>query len=958
MDVGAKIGQYQVVEHIGRGGMADVWSARDLILGRMVAIKTIARDLSSDANPVKLFEREAKTIANLEHPHILPVYGFGDFQGKLYIVMRYITGGSLEDRLHNQLMSHAEVVATGRAIADSLDHAHSENIVHLDLKPPNILTDTKGVPYLADFGLAAVLGPEGRARNPGSGTLLYMAPEQLTADEIDHRADVYSFSLVLFHMLTGHLPFDGVQPLALQQIQWGGNLPHLGDFDSKLPDELTDILRRGTMANPDERYDSVKLVMEDVEQALGFASGANPTATQTAKQAQLTPFVDILTLTDPTQIERREAEDIYQRARQAWANGNGRFLLSVTHFMVMSDYYIHAEKHDLKYDESGARMLLRGALEYDYHIDHWWEQIENDGRRWVCLHTIRSESPQARIRAFKHLETLPDEDPPQIPIQVAKALSLENDEAPSLAALRVLADRARLMHETITYDVKSSYRGRLLSTVSHEALQVQPASVWYDTVYSPEVDALVAQMALDGVSDAVQVQAARAIGRMRSIHAVQELVKHRTGRRNKALRALDYVLDEAPSLPPKMPFGVNGMAWIRNTGRHLVENPMQIVWAFIFALAGGWLGMGQHIFRIYRAQAIFNQQRILNTVAIGLTFGFFAGILLILSHTLPSRVRRQWSGWNLPRVVWGSVRFLWSFAAAYYISQLLWWAYVWMLLNLDTPSQEILILTGLGTAVGLVLPTLFRMRGTLAFLITTVTTFVVHYIGFQNFWRTSYEGQDALFGMNYDAWIFAYDQQIHAWTIMLPMIALFALGLHFPAVWRDVMAVWRWIQPEKAGPATVQPITPVQIPVPESKPQAEAEHTTAIPPTEEMDSDKLGGASQIQQPDTEPLMAYPATEEFASDKVGGQVIPEADDDSEDEWARVMGEMDNLMAKEPAPPMTEEFASDRVGGQVIPEADDDGEDEWARVMGELDALMDTDTDSKPSQDDDDSADEKP
>lgn len=218
MEVGVEFGQYRVIEHIGRGGMADVWSARDKRLNRTVAIKTVARDLSHDMNPVKLFEREAQTIANLEHPHILPIYEFGELEGQLYIVMRYVSGGSLEDVLEEGPIPPDEVMRLARAVALALDYAHENKVVHLDLKPSNILLDSYQLPYLADFGLATVMGPEGRAANPGSGTLLYMAPEQLTAEVLDQRADVYSFSIMLFHMMTGQLPFDAVVPLALKQI--------------------------------------------------------------------------------------------------------------------------------------------------------------------------------------------------------------------------------------------------------------------------------------------------------------------------------------------------------------------------------------------------------------------------------------------------------------------------------------------------------------------------------------------------------------------------------------------------------------------------------------------------------------------------------------------------------------------------------------------------------------------
>ena len=253
MDVGVEFSHYRVVEHIGRGGMADVWSARDKRLNRTVAIKTIGRDLSVDNEPLKLFEKEAQTIAQLEHPHILPIYDFGEHTGQLYIVMRYVTGGSLEDLLSSGPMPTAEVLRHARAIAGALDYAHSNHVIHLDLKPSNILLDSNQSPYLADFGLATVLGPEGRAANPGYGTLLYMAPEQLTSGELDHRADIYAFAIMVFQMLTGELPFDATTSLALKQLQNQEDMPDVDQLGSDLAEALTPVLRRGTALNPDSR---------------------------------------------------------------------------------------------------------------------------------------------------------------------------------------------------------------------------------------------------------------------------------------------------------------------------------------------------------------------------------------------------------------------------------------------------------------------------------------------------------------------------------------------------------------------------------------------------------------------------------------------------------------------------------------------------------------------------------
>ena len=151
-----------------------------------------------------------------------------------------------------------------RAVAQALDYAHENKVVHLDLKPSNILLDSYQLPYLADFGLATVMGPEGRAANPGSGTLLYMAPEQLTAEVLDQRADVYSFSIMLFHMMTGQLPFDAVIPLALKQMQMNDVLPDVESLQPGLPIGVSAALRRGTEMDLNKRPATLGEIVESV----------------------------------------------------------------------------------------------------------------------------------------------------------------------------------------------------------------------------------------------------------------------------------------------------------------------------------------------------------------------------------------------------------------------------------------------------------------------------------------------------------------------------------------------------------------------------------------------------------------------------------------------------------------------------------------------------------------------
>ena len=958
MDVGVRIQQYEVIEHIGRGGMADVWSARDSSLGRMVAIKTISPDLSTDQDPIQMFEQEARTIANLEHPHILPIYGFGQYEGKLYIIMRYVTGGSLEDLLKDKAVTYKQTVRVGRSLAEALQHAHSENVVHLDLKPPNVLLDSRRVPYLADFGLATALGADGRAKNPGAGTLLYMAPEQMTAEEIDHRADIYSFALVLFHMLTGQLPFNGRQPLSLRQLQFQDRLPHLADINADLPPDLTDVLRQGTALQPQDRYADVMQLMEDVAQVMGIAG--SPTKAQSSG-AGTTAFTDLISGFDPEAVEQSEAEDIYQRAHQAWAGGYGRFLLSITHFMVMSDFYAQADIHNLEIDRDGLQLLLRGALEHDYNIDYWWqEQPDNDSRRWVCLHAIRSENPQARIRAYQRLHNLPDASPPLIASQMAQALALENNEAAILAALTVFSERTRFIPDGNQIARKGRGGGRttVIDTIMRDQLQIISGTDWRPFAYSEEIDERVADIALDGRSNEVRTLAARTIGRMRSVAAMEYLMEKfhtkpttpppstRSSQRNRGeaifeqltnrsynqyfgtIKVLAYVLDEVPALPADVPFNLRLAAWLRNTFRRLTENPMGIVWAFTAALMLGWVAMGQHVYRIFRAQAIFNQQRILNTFAIGLLFGFFVGVLNVIAKTMPERLRGFWPNWT---------RLLWSGLSAYYLSQLIWWAYVWALLNLDSPPKEILVITGVGTAIGFVLPAMIKMLGWLAFVITVVTTFTVQYIGFYNFWSAYYGTGDPytvrLFGLDVytlrstESWIFAYDQQVHVWTIMLPMIVLFALGVHLPALLTDLRDIFR-----RGRPLTVEELQQI---TPDAH-EMVREPKRIVPVTQRRQAQEI---SMIETQNTvlgtdefkalAPLDAK--TEELELDRLGGRGDTPTDDiDADTDWGAIMS---------PLSQHTEEFEVNRTGGRGDAPTDEhaadiDADTDWDAIMSPL------------------------
>jgi hypothetical protein len=730
MELGAIVNnQYTVIEHIGRGGMADVWSARDQRLRRMVAIKTIAVGLSGDVDPVQLFKQEAQTIAQMEHPHILPIYDFGEHEGNLYIVMRLVTGGSLENLLEKKPLTVDETLRIGQAIAEALDYAHHNNIVHLDLKPPNILLDSARSPYLADFGLATVLDKDGRARNPGSGTLLYMAPEQLTSDVIDYRADLYSFCIMLYHMFTGRLPFDGTNPLALRQIQFNDDLPEIAD----LPFAVTEALRHGTHRDPHQRPPSLLAVIK------ALTSTLQPISVPSLSVGQVGDKIDLSTLESLTMETERliqmgdqellEAVDLYTRARHNWAGGQGRFIVSLTHFMMMSGYYQEAAFFGLNIDEVGYQMLLRGAIEHDYELPYWWAQCDDTSRRWVCLHTLRSGSTPARVRALYRLETLPD-DPaaPVIPKLVAQALEVEKDETARMIALQVLGTRAKLVKPSARYEMKSEFRGRLITTMTRLGIELQTPAEWMDGVYSPEVDLMIAEQALDTSAPRVAEAAARTISKLHSLTAVRHLANAQRSGREGALKALAFVRDESQSLPDVVSPLARAYAWLANTVRRLTANPLEMILRFVLALLGGWIAFGAHIYSTYFSQALFTPQRWGNTIAAGLVMGVFVGLVVIVTDEFSRRLRGFWAWW---------LRLLFSGVLGVLVGMLAWGGIRWFYFS-RIPSWDLMRMGGAGLALGFVFVAVMNVRGWRALFLPALLTFVPILASYPNYCLQDY----------------------------------------------------------------------------------------------------------------------------------------------------------------------------------------------------------------------------
>ena len=239
-----KIGRYDVIGEIGRGGMATIFSARDPLSGREVAIKILPTEFGSNMELRARFEREMRAIASLEHPGIVPVYDFGEHEDRPYFVMRLMQGGSLTDRLRQGPLSLEETAIIVDRVASALDEAHDHGIIHRDLKPGNILFDRHGDPFLTDFGIAKIAeGTATLTHGAIVGTPAYMSPEQGSGDpNIDRSSDIYSLGVIVFEMLTGRVPYKAEAPMAQVMMHITEPVPDILAINPDLPPEVQMII--------------------------------------------------------------------------------------------------------------------------------------------------------------------------------------------------------------------------------------------------------------------------------------------------------------------------------------------------------------------------------------------------------------------------------------------------------------------------------------------------------------------------------------------------------------------------------------------------------------------------------------------------------------------------------------------------------------------------------------------
>ena len=270
LEKGTKVAGYEIEGILGHGGMGVVYEARQLSLGRTVALKILAGTLGMDPSFKERFRHEGRIQAALDHPHIVTIFEAGEWEDSLFIAMRLVRGPNLKEMIIARELEGARTLRILRPIAEALDSAHEAGLIHRDIKPQNILVGSRDRAYLADFGLTKGIDDAGLTQTGQFvGTIDYIAPEQIRGEPATDACDIYALSAVLYECLTGAVPYPKPSDAAVMYAHLSEPPPLVTDQRPELPPNLDEVICKAMDKDPTARYQSATALIDEAERALG-----------------------------------------------------------------------------------------------------------------------------------------------------------------------------------------------------------------------------------------------------------------------------------------------------------------------------------------------------------------------------------------------------------------------------------------------------------------------------------------------------------------------------------------------------------------------------------------------------------------------------------------------------------------------------------------------------------------
>ena len=385
---GSVLGNYSLLEYIGGGGEAQIWSAWDERREKIVALKVVSmlgQTIDPESRAVLEFKHKIDLIGGLDHPNILPVFDPSFTQHHIYCGMRYICNGSLADRLLAGSFSLADTMQITSQIVSALTYLHKHGIVHRDIKPSNILVDSQDRIYLTDFGLAKLLIQETMPLHTGRGTGPYAPFEQYALAEVTPQSDIYSLGILIYEMLTGRLPWDGQMSLAKRQKDTNDVLPDPRDLKPDLPKSISDALRQMTafiwIERPATAAEAFELLLEAV------SDETDKYSLEIAAQQKMVE----------TSLDKIDARSLLHNFLSRWEGERQEFPARLTH-LAFIDVNIRKEiERGRPADPELCSFMLRGAFAHAYSLEYWWQAVEDPHERLqVCFQALENED-QATI---------------------------------------------------------------------------------------------------------------------------------------------------------------------------------------------------------------------------------------------------------------------------------------------------------------------------------------------------------------------------------------------------------------------------------------------------------------------------------------------------------------------------------------------------------------------------------